>query len=51
MAVAIHSTVMFYDLFSVHYTFLPRIQADFDTFAEAWNLQAIEVQSSCGTLD
>ncbi len=39
------------DLFSVHYTFLPRIQADFDTFAEAWNLQAIEVQSSCGTLD
>uniref|UniRef100_A0A671KLJ7 Uncharacterized LOC107670560 n=1 Tax=Sinocyclocheilus anshuiensis TaxID=1608454 RepID=A0A671KLJ7_9TELE len=25
------------DLFSVHYTFLPRLQADLDTFAEAWN--------------
>lgn len=25
------------DLFSVHYTFLPRLQSDLDTFAEAWN--------------
>ncbi|XP_067249285.1 uncharacterized protein [Chanodichthys erythropterus] len=25
------------DLFSVHYTFLPRLQADLDTFSEAWN--------------
>ncbi|KAL0165569.1 hypothetical protein M9458_037413, partial [Cirrhinus mrigala] len=25
------------ELFCVHYTFLPRLQADLDTFAEAWN--------------
>ncbi|KAA0712497.1 hypothetical protein E1301_Tti021508 [Triplophysa tibetana] len=34
------------DLFSVHYTFLPRLQADLDTFAEAWNHHPLSTEGN-----
>ncbi|XP_055063258.2 uncharacterized protein [Misgurnus anguillicaudatus] len=34
------------DLFSVHYSFLPRLQADLDTFAEAWNYHPLSSEGN-----
>ncbi|KAG9272302.1 hypothetical protein AMEX_G13287 [Astyanax mexicanus] len=34
------------DLFSVHYTFLPRLQGDLDIFAEAWNNHPLRTEGN-----